>query len=278
MSRVAEFSSYVGLVVLISALVLLSPRLTVGAFARFTGWVRARVQDLLAWRPRTVRHEPTPLPVEISVGVPHRSSQDDHEVLEQSEPDGVRKAARAAWRTSRELVELGAVALAVIGILLRVAGSLVDVLPPAVVFVADVGVVVATFLVMQRVIRYYPAELLPSVRFPRRLRPVRVAAPVVALRHSGRLDHALQLVALTVVLLELLTWPGQLAMHLAGSRLEGAGAQLAVGWASELLWLVAIAWVLTWESRPRVLQVTAEVVQLTRPTQRAAPVTEQRAA
>jgi hypothetical protein len=276
MSRVAEFSSYVGLVVLISALVLLSPRLTVGAFARFTGWVRARVQDLLAWRPRTVRHEPTPLPVEISVGVPHRSSQDDHEVLEQSEPDGVRKAARAAWRTSRELVELGAVALAVIGILLRVAGSLVDVLPPAVVFVADVGVVVATFLVMQRVIRYYPAELLPSRLL--RARAARMKAPRVQPQQRGRLDHAVHLVALTVVVLELLTWPSQLAVHLAGAGLNSTGARIAVGWAAEAVWLLVLAWVMTWESRPRVVQAGAGVVQLIRPTPRAADSADRRAA
>lgn len=274
MSKVAEFSSYVGLVVLISAMVLLSPRATVAACAGTTRWVRSRCQDLVTWRPRTVRQEPRSLPVEVHVGV----RRNHHgEVLEPSAPEGVRRATREVWRLGREVLEVGALVLAVIGILLRIAGSLVDVLPPVAVFVGDVGVVVATFLVMQRVIRYYPAELLPSARFPRRSRPVRVAAPPVALRRSGRLNHAIELVALTVVLLELLTWPSQLAMHLAGSGREGAGAQLAVGWASELLWLVAVGWVLTWESRPRAVQVTAEIVQLVRPA-RPIPVTERQAA
>lgn len=276
MSRVAEFSSYVGLVVLISALVLLSPRLTVRVWAGTTGWVRGRWQDLVAWRPRTVRQEPRPLPVQIEVGVPHRAS-DEHEVLEQTEPEGVRKASRVVWRTSRELVELGAVALAVIGILLRVAGRFVDVLPPVVVFVADVGVVIATFLVMQRVIRYFPAELLPSRLL--RARTARMKAPRRTPQERGRLDHAVHLVALTVVVLELITWPSQLAVHLAGTRLDGTGAQIAVGWAAEAVWLIIIGWVMTWESRPRVVQAGAEVVQLIRATPRAAaPETEKQAA
>jgi hypothetical protein len=276
MSKVAEFSSYVGLVVLISALVLLSPRATVRAWAAMTGWVRSRVADLLAWRPRTVRHEPRPLPVEIVVGIPHRQPQDDLEVLEQIEPEGVRRASRQLWHTSRELVEFGSLALAVIGILLRVAGSFVDVLPPVAVFVADVGVVVAVFLVMQRVIRLYPTELLPA-RFGGR-RPTRVAAPLVKEHQTGRLDHAVQLVALTVVLLELFTWPSQLAVHLAGTGLDSTWAKVAVGWAAEAVWVLMIVWVMTWESRPRVVQVTADVVQLIRPTPRAVPVPEQQAA
>lgn len=265
-----------GLVVLISALVLLSPRATVRAWAATAGWVRSRVVDLLAWRPRTVRHEPRPLPVEIQVGVAHGQPQDDLEVLEQVEPEGVRRASRQLWHTSRELVEFGSLGLAVVGILLRVAGSFVDVLPPAAVFVADVGVVVAVFLVMQRVIRLYPTELLPA-RFGGS-RPTRVAAPLVKERETGRLDHAVQLVALTVVLLELFTWPSQLAVHLAGTGLDSTWAKVAVGWAAEAVWVLIIVWVMTWESRPRVVQVTADVVQLIRPTPRTAAVPEQQAA
>ena len=278
MSKVAEFSSYVGLVVLISSLVLISPRATVRVWAGMTGWVRSRFQELRSWRPRTVRLEPPPLPVEIQVGVPHGQTEDDREVLEQAEPEGVRRASRQLWHTSRELVEFGSLALAGIGILLRLAGSFVEVLPPPAVFVGDVGVVVATFLVMQRVIRCYPTDLLPSVRFGRRDRATRVAAPLVTTRESGRLDHAVQLVALTVVLLELLTWPSQLAVHLAGAGLHSTGARVAVGWAAESVWLIIIVWVMTWESRPRVVQVTAEVVQLFRTTPRAVPVTDQQAA
>lgn len=282
MSRVAEFSSYVGLIVLISALILVSPRATVAVWGALLAWLRGRGQDLHAWRPRTVRQERRSLPVEVHVG-PNDVHRSPHgELLEPPAPEGVGYAVRELWRIARELLEAGALVLAVTGILLRLAGTLVNQLPPVAVFLGDVGVVVATFLVMRRVIRCFPAELLPSVRFPRSSRPVRVTAPPMAPPRSGRLDHAVQLVALTVVLLELLTWPSQLAGYLTGARLSGAGDQLAVGWAAELLWVVAIAWVLTWDSRPRIVSVTADVVHLLRPISRpisrpAAPA-EQRAA
>jgi len=243
-TEVAQFSSYIGLVVLISAVVLLAPRATVAAWATFCSWWRSRWQNTRAWRPRTVRAEPRALPVDVRVGA--RFHRHDPEVLEPEAPEGARRAARQLWWLSREVVEVGAVLLAVVAVLLRSAGSLVDLLPEPAVLAGDLSLVLATFLMMARIIRDYPADLLPSVRFPRRQHPGRVLA--VPVRRRGRLDHALGLVALAVGLLVLLAWPSELGQYLGERRFGSPRAGALVAWALELPWLVTLAGVLLRES------------------------------
>lgn len=235
-SKVAEFSSYVALVVLISTTVLLSPRATVRAWAGFTGWLHSRWQDVVTWRPRTQRAEPAALPVDVRVGA--LAHGHDPEVLEPETPEGPRQAAHALWWLSREVLEGGALALAVIAVLLRSAGQLVDLLPEPAVLTGDLLLVLATFVMMQRIIRDYPSELLPSVRFPRRTHPGRT--PTSRVRRKGRLDHALELVVLSVGLLVLLTWPAQLGRYVGELRFGSAEAGVLVAWALELPWLLAV--------------------------------------
>jgi hypothetical protein len=237
MSKIAEFSSYVGLVVLLSAVVLLSPRLTVAAWAGLTGWLRLRWLDVVTWRPRTVRAEPCTVPVDVRIGA--RFHGHHAEVLEPAAPEGARQAVRRLWWLSREALEVGAVVLAVVAVLLRSAGQLVDLLPEPAVLAGDLLLVLATFLVMERIIRHYPAELLPSVRFPRRAHPGRVRALPVR-RTAGRLDHAVELVGLAVGLLVVLAWPSQLGMYVGELRFGSTQGGVLVGWAFELPWLLTV--------------------------------------
>ena len=243
MSKVAEFSRYVGLVVVISALILLAPRATVSAWAGAVGWLRSRWVDLITWRPRTMRAEPAPVPVHIQIPVRRNGDHPQAELLEHDVSETPRQAALALWGFSREVVEAGALALAVGGVALRAAARVMDVLPGPAVFAGDLLLVLATFLVMQRVIRDYPAHLLPSVLHPRQARPARVPAVSAPVR-VGRVDHALQLVLLSVAMLVALAWPGELGTELARRAFGSAsapGTTAVVAWACELPWLAAVS-------------------------------------
>ena len=272
MSKVAEFSRYVGLVVLISSAILLAPRATVSAWAGAVSWVRSRWEDVTTWRPRTMRPEPHPVPVDIRIPVRRNWAHPEPELLEHTTEGGAKEAVRALWGLSREVLEAGALALAVGGLALRSAGRLVDVLPEVAVFVGDLLLVLATFVVMQRVIRDYPAELLPSVRHPRQARAERV--PVVAApARQGRLDHALHLVLIAVSLFVTLAWPGELGRQLARHAF-GAGAApgttAVVAWACELPWLVVVCWLLVWRAARPVPATSGAVVPLPTARRRAA--------
>jgi hypothetical protein len=266
MSKVAEFSRYVGLVVLISAAILLAPRATVAAWAGLTGWIRSRCEDVVAWRPGTMPAEPRTVPVDIRIPARLGRAHPDAELLEHAATGSPREALRELWGLSREVVESGAVALAVGGVLLRWSGGLVEVLPEIAVFTGDLLLVLATFLVMQRVIRHYPAELLPSVRSPRRARASRLPA-VAAPSPSGRLDHAVTLVLQAVVLFVALAWPSELGRELArvfgpGS---GSGTTVVVAWACELPWLLVVCGFLAWRADRPLSATVATVVPLPRP-------------
>ncbi len=231
MSQLAQFSRYVGLVVLIGAAILLAPRATV---AVWTGFAR-RVRSAAGWRPgTTVRAERRVLPVDVRVVV--RLSRPSGEVLEGSAPH---RPFHEVWELSREVLEAGAVVLALVGVVLRSLGSTVDLLPEPAVIAADLLLVLATFLVLRRVVRDYPA--VPSLVLPARRRSGR---PVTA-RTVGRLDHALSLVVLTAGGFVLLVWPSQLGLHLASAAYgDKPLAGLLVGWACELPWLVVVGHVL----------------------------------
>lgn len=252
MSKIAEFSRYVGLVVVLSAAILLAPRATVAAWAGLTGWVRSRWEDVTTWRPRTMRAEPHAVPVEIQIPVRRTRAHPEAELLEPQAAESPREAARALWGLGREVLEAGALALAVAGLAVRSAGRLVEVLPEPAVFAGDLLLVLATFVVMQRVIRDYPAHLLPALRHPRRPRPQRVPAAARPAR-AGRLDHALTLSLQTVAVFVTLAWPSELGRELAGTFGPHAapGTAAVVAWACELPWLTVVALWLSRRTSPR---------------------------
>jgi hypothetical protein len=227
MSQLAQFSRYVGLVVLVSAAILLAPRATVAVWAGFTGWLRS----VVGWRPgTTVRSVQRAVPVDVRVVV--RLSHPHGEVIEGSLP---RRPVREVWHLTREVLEAGAVLLALLGVVLRSLGNAVDLLPEQAVLAADLLLVLATFLVLQRVVRDYP--VVPSLGLPMRRRNERVGV----IRSAGRLDHAMSLVVMTAGGFVLLAWPSQLGLHLA-SLVYGDRPlpRLLIGWACELPWLVVV--------------------------------------
>lgn len=242
MSRVGEFTRYIGLVVLLAALVLLAPRLTVAAWRGAVSGLRARWHRLRRWRPGTVVAEPAEVAVEVRVGEP--DARDGEEVLV-VERVRTRQAAREVWELSRETVQAGALVLAVTGVALRATSSLVTRLPEPLVLSGDLLLVLGTFLLMQRVIRDYPADLLPSVRayllHPERVRGRR---PDTA---PGRARHALEMALLVPGFVALVAWPVEIARFVARAQFTGPRDQVLVVWASELPWLVALAW---WLARP----------------------------
>ena len=235
MSDVAAFSSYIGLVVLLAALVLLAPRLTVTAWVGLLGTVRRRLHGLRHWRPGTVVAAPEVIAVEVSVG--DRRTGDPDEVLEQHGHLHLRELPRLL----AEALEGHAVALAVAGLGLRLAGASVDRLPEPAVFAGDMLLVLGAFLVMQRTIRDFPEEWLP--RLAALARPHRVAAGREQ-RVRGRARHLLEMAVLAPAFGLLLAWPVEIGRAVARAQFTGPQDRVLVVWACELPWLVALVWFL----------------------------------
>lgn len=235
MSDVAAFSSYIGLVVLVFALVLLAPRLTVSAWVGLLAAVRGRLHALRHWRPGTVVATPEEIVVEVTVG--DRRASDPDEVLEQHGHLHLRELPRLA----AEALEGHAVALAVAGLALRVAGASVDRLPGPVVFAGDMLLVLGAFLVMQRTIRDFPEEWLP--RLAALVRPERMAARrEQAVR--GRTRHLLEMAVLAPAFGLLLAWPVEIGRAVARAQFTGPQDRVLVVWACELPWLIGLVWFL----------------------------------
>jgi hypothetical protein len=269
MSQLAQFSRYVGLVVLISAAILLAPRATVAVWAGFTGWARS----VVGWRPgSTSVSEQRTLPVDVRVVV--RLTRPHGEVIEGSLPQ---RPVRELWRLTREVLETGAVLLAVVGVALRSLGSTVDLLPEPAVMAADLLLVLATFLVLQRVVRDYPA-------LPSRILPISRSRRIGLSRSAGRLDHAMSLVVMTAGGFVLLAWPAQLGLHLASLGYgDQALPRLLVSWACELPWLVLVGHVLARQAPRSIAPVAvpeelAAAVAVPLPIRRDEPSSDQRAA
>lgn len=235
MSDVAAFSSYIGLVVLVAALVLLVPRLTVSAWVGLLGFVRSRFHALRHWRPGTVVAEPDVIAVEVSVG--DRAASDPDEVLEQHGHLQLRELPRLA----AEALEGHAVALAVAGLGLRLAGASVDRLPGPAVFAGDILLVLGAFLVMQRTIRDFPEEWLPRLAALARPTRVRASRPE---RLRGRTRHLLEMAVLAPAFGLLLAWPVEIGRAVAEAQFTGPQDRVLVVWACELPWLVALVWFL----------------------------------
>ena len=235
MSKVAEFSSYIGLVVVIFALVLLAPRLTVSAWVGLLGSLRSRLHALRHWRPGTVVAEPEQIVVEVSVG--DRRTSDPDEVLEQHGHLHLRELPGLVT----EALEGHAVALAVAGLGLRLAGASVDALPGPAVFAGDLLLVLGAFLVMQRTIRDFPEEWLP--RLAALARPHRVAAGREQQVRS-RARHLVEMAVLAPAFGLLLAWPVEIGRAVARAQFTGPQDRVLVVWACELPWLVALVWFL----------------------------------
>ena len=235
MSDVAAFSSYTGLVVLITALVLLVPRLTVTAWVGLLGSVRSALHRLRHWRPGTVAAAPDAIAVEVAVG--DRRASDPDEVLEQHGHLHLRELPRLA----AQALEGHAAALAVAGLALRLAGASVDALPGPLVFAGDVLLVLGAFLVMRKTIHEFPEEWLP--RLADLVRPTRVRARRAQAVRS-RTRHLLEMVALVPAFALLLAWPVEVGRFVAEAQFTGPQDRVLVVWACELPWLIALVWFL----------------------------------
>ncbi|MGZ6793371.1 MAG: hypothetical protein ACXVFV_10500, partial [Mycobacteriales bacterium] len=162
-----------------------------------------------------------------------------------------RQAVREVWDLSRETVRAGALVLAATGLALRATSALVTRLPEPLVLSADLLLVLGTFLLMQRVIRDYPTELLPAVRELLHPERVRGRRPEGAPR---RARHALEIALLVPGFAALVAWPVEIGRLVLRAQLTGPRAQVLVVWACELPWLVALAW---WLARPLLPRRTA---------------------
>lgn len=249
MSQLGQFTQYIGLVVVLSALVLLAPRLTVATWSACTRGVRDRWLRARGWRPGTEVAAPNDLPVDVRVGDPRPGDPD--EVLEHHGLPHVVHALREVWAMAREALEAGAVALAVAGLTLRTTSAFVEQLPEPVVLASDLLLVLGTFLLMQRIIRDYPAHLLPSALapylLPARVRSTGRAAP--ALR--GRSRRVFEMALLAPGFVAVVAWPVEIARFLAEKQFTGPRDTVMVVWACELPWLVAFAWFLARPLIPR---------------------------
>lgn len=243
MSEVAAFSRYVGLVVVLFAMALVVPRMTVAAWNGLLAGIRSRWRSILAWRPGTIVAERHVVPVEVRVG--ERRASDADELLEAGGLPGLRHATSEIWFLARERLEAGALALAALGLLLRTFGSLLQELPEGLVLTADLLLVLGAFLIMQRTIRDYPISELPQ-RLADLVRPHRVAGKAVD-RPAGRARHLLEMVVLAPAFLALLAWPVEIGRFVAEKQFTGPQSTVLVVWACELPWLVAVAW---WLARP----------------------------
>ena len=101
--------------------------------------------------------------------------------------------------------------------------------------------VLGAFLVMQRTIRTYPAELLPALR--RAMLPLRVTGRA-EVRRGTQVRSLLQLAVMAPAFLLLLAWPGEIGRFIAEKQFTGPGTTVITVWACELPWLVAVAWFL----------------------------------
>lgn len=238
MNRLADFTSYVGLVVLAFALLLLAPRVTVGLWAGLSRWLHGCWHAVLTWRPGTVVSTPDLPAVEITVG--DRRTGDPDEVIDGAGLPPAHEVLRDLWRLTREFLEGSAVALAVAGLTLRSASAFVTRLPEPAVLAGDLLLVLGAYFVMQRTIRYYPSEWLPALR--RAVLPQRVAGRKQD--RTGRAKHLLEIAALAPAFLALLAWPTELGRFVADKQFTGPQDTVLVVWACELPWLVAIAWFL----------------------------------
>ena len=239
MNQVVAFSRYIGLVVVVCALVLLAPRATVGAWGGLIRSLRAGWHGLRTWRPGTVVATEELVEVEISVG--DRRAADPGEVMQAHGLPAAWTAAKELAGLTREVLESRALALAVAGLALRATSDLIATLPKAAVLSGDLLLVLGAFLVLQRTIRYYPAELLPALR--RAMLPTRVAGRKQDVR-GGRVRHAFELVVMAPAFLLLLAWPSEIGRFVAEKQFTGPGTTVITVWACELPWLVAVAWFL----------------------------------
>ncbi len=239
MNEVAAFSRYIGLVVVLCALVLIAPRATVGAWAALVRSSRATWHALRTWRPGTVVATEELVPVEISVG--DRRSADPGEVMHAHGLPRAWAAARELAGLLRDVLEGRALLLAVAGLVLRATSELVAQLPTAVVLGGDVLLVLGAFLVLQRTVRTYPDELLPALR--RAMLPLRVAGRA-EVRRGAKLRSLLQLAVMAPAFLLLLAWPGEIGRFIAEKQFTGPGTTVITVWACELPWLIAVAWFL----------------------------------
>lgn len=246
MSQVAQFSRYIGLVVLLSAMALLAPRLTVSAWAGLVRGLQTRWQGARAWRRGTVVAEPAVLPVEVRIG--DRRTTDPDEVLDAS--PGSRQMLRELWQLLREALEAGAVSLAAVGLLLRSTSALVARLPEPLVLAGDLLLVLGTFLLMQRIIRDYPVDGLPSFRLAHQERAARVRATLKD-EARGRVRHTLEMLLLVPGFLVLVGWPTEIGRFVADKQFAGPQSTVLVVWACELPWLVGLSWLLARPLFPR---------------------------
>ena len=238
MSEVVAFSRYVGLVVVLLAAVLLAPRLTVSAWAGLVQGVRRRWASLLAWRPGTVVDDEV-LVVEVVVG--DRRATDPDEVLEAHGLPRWRQAVAEVWGLARELLEAGALLLALAGLALRTLASLLSALPEGAVLAGDLLLVLGAFLVMQRTIRDFPEEWLP--RLSALARPQRVVGREGQLR-AARARELGRVVVLAPAFAALLAWPLEIGRFVAEKQFTGPQSTVLVVWACELPWLVGLVWYL----------------------------------
>jgi hypothetical protein len=239
MNQVIAFSRYIGLVVVVCALVLLAPRATVGAWASLVRSARSSWHSVRIWRPGTVPATEQLVPVEISVG--DRRTADPGEVMHVHGLPKAWAAARELAGLMRDALEGRALLLAVAGLALRTTSQLVAQLPRAAVLTGDLLLVLGAFLVMQRTIRTYPAELLPVLR--RAMLPLRVTGRP-GVRRGTQLRSMLQLAVMAPAFLLLLAWPGEIGRFIAEKQFTGPGTTVITVWACELPWLVAVAWFL----------------------------------
>ncbi len=240
MNEVVSFTRMIGLVVVGVALVLLAPRATVGAWAATVRGLRGTWHTLRTWRPGTVVAAEQIVPVEVTV-VHGRPPGDHDEVMDAGGLPRLRHAVRELWGLSVEVLQGSALLLAVTGLVIRLAPSLVGRLPEPVVLIGDLLLVLGAFFVMQRTIQNYPDEWLPALR--RAVLPQRVKGRETA-RRGGRVRHTLEMIALAPAFLALLAWPTEVGRFLAEKQFTGPQSTVLVVWACELPWLVAIAWFL----------------------------------
>lgn len=249
MSQVAQFSRYIGLVVLLASLVLLAPRLTVSAWTGTTRAVRSSWHRARFWRPGTQAAERTDAPVQVTVG--DRQASEPDEVLDAEATQHPWQVVRELWTMAREGLETCAVALAVTGLLLRTSTAFATSVPEAVVFGSDMLLVLGCFLVMQRVIRDYPPHLLPSALAPY-LRPSAARMgrrPEKVVRSRAR--HLVEMALLAPGFLVLVGWPAEIGRFVAEKQFTGPQNQVIVVWACELPWFMALVWFLARPLLPR---------------------------
>lgn len=239
MNEVVAFSRYVGLVVVVCALVLIAPRATVGAWAAVVRSVRAGWHGVRTWRPGTVVATEQLVPVEITVG--DRRGSDPGEVMHHQGLPRTWAAVRELAGLLRDVLEGRALLLAVAGLALRATSDLVARLPRPAVLTGDLLLVLGAFLVLQRTVRTYPDELLPALR--RAVLPRRVPGRA-DVRRGAQLRSLLQLAVLAPAFLLLLAWPGEIGRFVAEKQFTGPGTTVITVWACELPWLVGVAWFL----------------------------------